>query len=38
RPDGRRQREIINGVQYVTKVLKSMALYPQQAGLLTTRQ
>lgn len=35
RPDARRQREIIDGVQYVTKVLKSMAIYPQQAGLLT---
>ncbi|GAB5552639.1 MAG: BatD family protein [Saprospiraceae bacterium] len=34
RPDARRQREIIDGVQYVTKVLKSMAIYPQQAGLL----
>lgn len=34
RPDGRRKREIIDGVQYVTKILKSMAIYPQQAGLL----
>lgn len=34
RPDARRQREIIDGVQYVTKILKSMAIYPQQAGLL----
>ena len=35
RPDLRRRQEIIDGVQYVTKVLKSIALYPQQAGLLT---
>lgn len=35
RPDTRRRREIINGVQYVTRILKSIALYPQQAGTLT---
>lgn len=35
RPDTRQRREIINGVQYVTRVLKSIALYPQQAGNLT---
>lgn len=34
RPDTRRRREIINGVQYVTRVLKSIALYPQQTGQL----
>lgn len=35
RPDTRRRREILNGVQYVTRILKSVALYPQQAGSLT---
>lgn len=35
RPDTRRRREILNGVQYLTRVLKSIALYPQQAGQLT---
>ena len=35
RPDGRRRQEIIDGQQYVTKVLKSVALYPQQTGTLT---
>lgn len=28
-------REVIKGVQYVTKVLKRVALFPQQAGTLT---
>lgn len=28
-------REVIDGVQYVTKVLKRVALFPQQAGTLT---
>jgi len=28
-------REVIDGVQYVTKTLKRMALFPQQAGTLT---
>lgn len=35
RPDTRRRREILNGVQYLTRVLKSIALYPQQTGELT---
>lgn len=35
RPDTRQRREILNGVQYVTRVLKSIALYPQQAGTIT---
>jgi hypothetical protein len=35
RPDTRTRREIIDGVQYITRVIKSIALYPQQAGLLT---
>jgi len=34
RPDTRTKREIIDGVQYITKVIKSIALYPQQAGRL----
>lgn len=29
------QREVIDGVQYITKVLKRVALFPQQAGSLT---
>lgn len=33
--DGRVIREVINGVQYTTKVLKRMALFPQQTGQLT---
>ncbi|HMQ46672.1 MAG TPA: BatD family protein [Saprospiraceae bacterium] len=33
--DGRVIKEVINGVQYVTKVLKRVALFPQQAGQLT---
>ncbi len=28
-------REVVDGVQYVTKVLKRVALFPQQTGLLT---
>lgn len=28
-------REVIKGVQYVTKILKRVALFPQQAGTLT---
>lgn len=28
-------REVVNGVQYVTKILKRMAIFPQQAGELT---
>jgi hypothetical protein len=28
-------KEVINGVQYTTKIIKRVALYPQQAGLLT---
>lgn len=27
-------REVVNGVQYLTKVLKRVALFPQQAGVL----
>ncbi len=33
--DSRLVREVINGKQYVTKVLKRVALFPQQAGELT---
>jgi hypothetical protein len=33
--DGRVIREVINGVQYTTKVIKRMALFPQQTGQLT---
>lgn len=33
--NGRIMREVINGVQYTTKVLKQVALYPQQTGQLT---
>lgn len=33
--DGRIIREVINGQQYTTKVLKRVALFPQQAGRLT---
>ncbi len=32
--DGRVMREVINGVQYTTKVLKRIALFPQQTGQL----
>ena len=28
-------KEVVNGVQYTTKIIKRVALYPQQAGLLT---
>ncbi len=35
RYDGRIIREVINGAQYVTKILKRVALFPQQAGNLT---
>ncbi len=35
RYDGRRSREIVDGVSYTTKVLKQVALYPQQTGTLT---
>lgn len=31
----RPQREVINGTQYTTKVLRRVALFPQQAGILT---
>jgi len=31
----RPQREVINGTQYTTKVLRRMALFPQQTGVLT---
>ncbi len=33
--DGRIVKEVINGVQYSTKILRRVALYPQQAGLMT---
>lgn len=33
--NGRIIQEVINGVQYTTKVLKQVALYPQQTGQLT---
>ena len=33
--DGRVMREVIEGVQYTTKVLKRIALFPQQTGQLT---
>ena len=35
RTDTRLRREIINGNQYFTRTLKSIALYPQQAGQIT---
>lgn len=35
RPDTRLKQEIIEGNQYYTRTLKSVALYPQQAGTLT---
>ena len=35
RYDSRVTREVIDGVQYVTKVLRRVALFPQQAGALT---
>ncbi len=33
--DSRTIREVVAGVQYTTKVLKRIALFPQQTGLLT---
>ncbi len=33
--NGRVMREVINGVQYTTKVLKRIALFPQQTGQLS---
>ncbi len=33
--DSRPIREVVNGVQYVAKTLKRIALFPQQAGTLT---
>lgn len=35
RYDGRIIREVVNGKQYVTKILKRVALFPQQAGSLS---
>lgn len=35
RPDTRLRREIVEGEQYFTRNLKSVALYPQQAGRIT---
>ncbi len=35
RYNNRSMKEVIDGEQYVTKVLRRVALYPQQAGLLT---
>lgn len=35
--DGRVMREVIEGVQYTTKVLKRIALFPQQTGQLTVQ-
>ncbi|PHN03118.1 BatD family protein [Flavilitoribacter nigricans] len=35
RYDSRLVREVVNGVQYVTKVIKRIALFPQRAGQLT---
>lgn len=35
RYDSRLVREVVNGVQYVTKVIKRVALFPQRAGQLT---
>ena len=35
RYDSRVKREVIGGVQYTTKILKRLALFPQQAGKLT---
>ncbi|MFK7982857.1 MAG: BatD family protein [Saprospiraceae bacterium] len=31
--DSRQVREVVDGVQYITKVLKRIALFPQQTGL-----
>jgi len=33
--DSRVVREVVNGVQYTTKILKRIALFPQQTGLQT---
>jgi len=33
--DSRQVREVVDGVQYITKVLKRIALFPQQTGLQT---
>ncbi len=33
--DARDIREVVNGVQYISKILKRVALFPQQAGELT---
>lgn len=33
--DSRVMREVIDGVQFATKILKRVALFPQQAGILT---
>lgn len=33
--DSRNVREVVNGVQYTTKILKRIALFPQQTGLQT---
>ncbi len=35
RPDTRVRKEVLAGVEYTTKVLKSIALYPQQTGTVT---
>ncbi len=35
RYDSRTQREILNGKEYTTRVLRSIALFPQQTGTLT---
>jgi len=35
RYNSRVMREVVNGVQYTTKILKQVALYPQQTGQLT---
>lgn len=33
--DARQMKEVVNGVQYSSKILKRIALYPQQTGLNT---
>lgn len=35
RYDSRLVREVVNGIQYITKVIKRVALFPQRAGRLT---
>jgi len=35
--DSRQVREVVDGVQYTTKVLKRIALFPQQTGLQTIK-